>query len=315
MKGLEIAEKYYLTYGAEMMARDFPELTEIVAVGLTGSGSECYGFDDDTSKDHDFEPGFILFLPPEEVVDRKTAFRLERAYDKLPDEFMGLKRNKDVSFDTGRHGVVRTADFFRAKVGDPEGELSLAQWMTTPEHFLLEATNGKIFRDDIGAVTDIRRKLAYFPEDVRLKKLASALMLAEQASEYNYERQLSRGDTAAAQLAMYEYVQNAIAACFLLEKKYKPYYKWLFRALIELPTFASLKGEFESLISTGNSLSEAEEKRSKIRLINSLLGEEIRRQGLSDYEGLHLGSFAYCVNGKVKDAGIRNAHLMSGSER
>ena len=312
MKGLDIAEKYYQTYGAEMMRDAFPELEEIVAVGLVGSGSECYGYDDETSKDHDFEPGFILFLPPEEVVDRKTAFRLERAYDKLPDEFMGLKRNKDVSFDTGRHGVVRTADFFLSKVGSPDGDLSLEKWMTLPEHYLLEATNGKIFRDDIGAVRDVREKLAYFPEDVRLKKLAGALMLAEQASNYNYERQLSRGDTAGAQLAIYEYALNAISACFLLEKRYKPYYKWLFRALEDLPTFASLRTDLEALLSSGNSVGDAAEKRSRIRTVNATIGEELRRQMLSDYEGMHLDSFAYCVNGKIRDASIRNAHIMSG---
>ena len=314
MKGLEIAEKYYREYGAEMMHTQFPELEEIVAVGLTGSGSECYGYDDDTSRDHDFEPGFILFLPPEEVVDRKTAFRMERAYAKLPDEFLGLTRNKDVSYDTGRHGVIRTADFFRAKVGDPEGELSLEQWMNIPEHYLLEATNGKIFRDDVGTVTDIRARLAYFPEDVRLKKLAGALMIAEQASNYNYERQLSRGDTAAAQLAMYEYVKNVLSVCFLLEKKYKPYYKWVFRALNDLPTFAVLREDLEYLISSGNGVADAVEKRSKIRTINARLGEEIRRQALSDYEGLHLDSFAYCVNGKIKDPSVRNLHVMAAGE-
>jgi len=314
MKGLEIAEKYYETFGAEMMRTEFPELEEIVAVGLMGSGSECYGYDDDTSKDHDFEPGFILFLPPEEVVDRKTAFRMERAYAKLPDEFMGLKRNKDVSYDTGRHGVIRTADFFRSKVGDPEGELSLEQWMNIPENYLLEATNGKLFRDDVGTVRDIRARLAYFPEAVRLKKLAGALMLAEQASNYNYERQLSRGDTAAAQLAIYEYVKNVISICFLLEKKYKPYYKWVFRALNDLPHFAVLREDLESLISSGNGVGDAVEKRSKIRTINARLGDEIRRQSLSDYDGLHLDSFAYCVNGKIKDPSVRNLHMMAAGE-
>jgi len=314
MKGLEVAEKYYEAFGAEMMHTQFPELEEIVAVGLLGSGSECYGYDDDTSKDHDFEPGFILFLPPEEVVDRKLAFRLERAYAKLPDEFMGLTRNKDVSYDTGRHGVIRTADFFRSKVGDPDGVLTPEQWMNIPEHYLLEATNGKVFRDDVGTVTDIRSRLSYFPEDVRLKKIAGALMLAEQASNYNYERQLSRGDTAAAQLAIYEYVKNVISVCFLLEKKYKPYYKWVFRAMNDLPTFAVLREDLECLISSGNGVAETVEKRSKIRSINACLGAEIRHQMLSDYDGLHLDSFAYCVNGKIKDPSIRNLHVMAAGE-
>lgn len=314
MKGLEIAEKYYHEFGAPMMHDLFPELEGIVAVGLVGSGSECLGYDDDLSRDHDFEPGFVLFLPPEEVVDRSLAFKLERAYAKLPDEFMGLKRNRDVSFDTGRHGVVRAADFFRAKVGDPDGDLSLEKWMSVPEHYLLEVTDGKIFRDDLGIVTDVRKKLAYFPSDVRLKKLAGALMLAEQASEYNYERLLSRGDSAAAQLAIGEYVRNVISVIFLLAKRYKPFYKWQFHALDELPTFAPLIEDLESLLSTGNSVGEAIEKRSRIRRINGVLGDEIRSQGLSDYDGLHLDSFAYCVNGKIKDPSLRNMHIMSAAE-
>ena len=314
MKGLEIAEKYYETYGAPMLRDAFPEIEGIVAVGLVGSGSECMGYDDEVSRDHDFEPGFTIFLPPEEVVDRQTAFKLERAYAKLPDEFMGLKRNKDVSYDTGRHGVVRAADFFLSKVGDAEGDLSLDRWLSIPEHYLLEATNGKIFRDDLGLVTDVRRKLAYFPEDVRLKKLAGALMLAEQAASHNYERSLSRGDTAAAQLSICKYVEEILSAIFLLAKSYKPFYKWQFRALNDFPTFAPLREDLEGLLTTGNTVGEAVEKRSRIRRIGSTLGEEIRRQGLSDYDGLHLDSFAYCVNGKVKDPSLRNQNILIGAE-
>ena len=314
MKGLDIAEKYYEECGAPMIREQFPELEGIVAVGLVGSGSECNGYDDEFSRDHDFEPSFIIFLPPEEVVDRRLAFRLERAYDKLPDEFMGLRRNKDVSFDTGRHGVMRAADFFRSKVGDPEGVLSLDRWLNTPEHYLLEATNGRIFRDDLGIVTDIRKKLAYFPEDVRLKKLAAALILAEQASNYNYERLLSRGDEAGAQLAIYEYVKEVLSVIFLLERKYKPFYKWVFRALNDFPTFAPLKEDFVSLLTTGNAVGDAVEKRSRIRRINGVIVEELRRQGLTDYDGLHLDSPAYCVTGKIQDPNVRNMHIMSGGE-
>ena len=314
MKGLEIAEKYYLEYGAPMIHEEFPEIESLIAVGLCGSGSECMGFDDEFSQDHDFEPGFMIFLPPEEVVDRRLAFKLERAYDKLPDEFMGLKRNKDISFDTGRHGVLRAAEFFMSKVGEAEGDLSMEKWLTLPEHYLAEATNGKIFRDDLGLVTDVRKKLAYFPEDVRLKKLAGALMVAEQASSYNYERLLSRADTAGAQLAVCEYVKAVITVIFLLEKKYKPFYKWQFRAMISSPVFAPLKEDLEGLLTTGNATFEAEEKRSRIRRINLTIIEEIRRQGLSDYEGYRLDSPAYCVNGKIADPSIRNMHIMTGAE-
>ena len=92
MQGLALAKAYYEIYGEPMLREQFPELLPYLAVGLTGSGSECFGFDDEVSQDHDFEPGFCLFLPGEEIVDRRTAFQLERAYAKLPKEFEGFSR-------------------------------------------------------------------------------------------------------------------------------------------------------------------------------------------------------------------------------
>ena len=94
MKGIELARAYWETYGIPMIREQFPEYGEIIAAALTGSGSECYGFDDEVSLDHDFEPGFCLFIPGEEIVDRRTAFQLERAYAKLPAEFEGFRRQK-----------------------------------------------------------------------------------------------------------------------------------------------------------------------------------------------------------------------------
>ena len=93
MKGLELAKAYFTECGLPMLERDFPDVLPYLAAGLCGSGSECFGFDDEISTDHDFEPGFILFLPGEDVIDRRTAFLLERAYAKLPKEFMGCRRS------------------------------------------------------------------------------------------------------------------------------------------------------------------------------------------------------------------------------
>ena len=67
MKGLEIAEKYYAECGLNMLKTEFPDLLPFLCVGLVGSGSECYGFDDEISTDHDFEPGFCIFIPGEDI--------------------------------------------------------------------------------------------------------------------------------------------------------------------------------------------------------------------------------------------------------
>ena len=65
MNGMELSKAFYTEIGEPMLRERFPELLPFLAVGLTGSGSECYGFDDEISQDHDFEPGFCIFVPGE----------------------------------------------------------------------------------------------------------------------------------------------------------------------------------------------------------------------------------------------------------
>ena len=74
------------------------------------------------------EPGFCMFIPGEELIDSKTAFLLERAYSKLPKEFMGFRRNVLNPVGGNRHGVIRISDFLKQKTGTTDGNLSLMDW-------------------------------------------------------------------------------------------------------------------------------------------------------------------------------------------
>ena len=56
MNGMEISRAYYEAFGKPML-EEFPGILPYAAAGLLGSGSECLGFDDEVSRDHDFEPG------------------------------------------------------------------------------------------------------------------------------------------------------------------------------------------------------------------------------------------------------------------
>ena len=128
MKGMELARAFYREFGEPMLREKFPELVPFLAAGLTGSGSECWGFDDEVSQDHDFEPGFCIFVPGENIVDRNSAFALERAYAALPKEFQGFRRAMVGPAGGARHGVLRTADFMMDRTGTPDGNLSMEQW-------------------------------------------------------------------------------------------------------------------------------------------------------------------------------------------
>lgn len=312
MKGLELARQYYDSCAKRMLQERFPAVLPFLAIGLAGSGSECYGYDDDTSRDHDFEPAFCIFLPGEDVVDRQTAFQLERAYAKLPKEFRGLRRSPVDPVGGSRHGVIRMADFFSQKTGSPDGELTLRQWLETPEYGLLEATNGAVFADPYGQFTAIREKLRYFPEDIRRKKLAGHLLLMGQAGQYNYSRCVARGETAAAQLAVFEFTQSALHGIYLLNRTYMPYYKWSFRGLKALSRLGELADDLEYLISTGNTPAQAKEKAQTIEKVCAAVAEILRRDGLTDLQTPELEQQAYALNDTIQNHHIRNLHILQG---
>lgn len=309
MKGLELAKKYYLEYGAPMIKEQFPELEGVIAVGLAGSGSECLGYDDDLSTDHDFEPGFCMFIPGEDMIDAKNEFLLERAYAKLPREFMGYSRSATSAVGEKRHGVIRIGDFFERRVGVADGELSTTDWFSIPEHALAEAVGGEIFRDDLGMLTDIRNRLSSMPQDVKLKKLAGHLLLMAQSGQYNYGRCVSRGETGAAQLAVIEFVKSTMQVIFLLNDKYMPYYKWSFRALGELDKFSELTYSLEYLISSENTEENSTLKANMIEDIAGLIITELQARSLTDAICTDLEKHAYSVNDRISDNNIRNKNI------
>lgn len=311
MNGLELSRAYYEECGKPMLEAQFSALLPRLAVGLFGSGSECLGYDDETSRDHDFEPGFCILLPGEDVVDRRSEFLLERAYAKLPKVFRGVERAALSPVGGSRHGVMRTAEFFERTVGAGDGRLSLRQWLTLPEQALLEATDGAVFFDALGEVTRIRERLSRYPEDVRRKRLAGHLLLMGQAGQYNYSRCLAHGESGAAQLAAGEFVRSALAALFLLNRRYQPYYKWCFRALRSLERGAALAEPLEELLSTGNDAARRARKEALVGQIAEAVVALLREQALTGLAGCELERHAYAVNDRIADAEIRNLHILA----
>lgn len=294
-----------------MLNAQFPEVLPELAAGLCGCGSECFGYDDALSRDHDMEPGFILFLPDESRVDRRTAFLLERALSKLPKTFMGLSRGLVRPVGGPRRGAVRTAEFFTERTGAADGVLTVGQWLSLPAQSLAEAVNGEIFYDGPGEVTAIRRRLARYPQDIRLKKLAGCLLLMAQSGQYNFSRCARRGETGAAQLAAGEFANRAMEAAFLLNDVYMPFYKWRFRALRELPCLNEIAEPLETLLTTGNDARTAPEKQRMIEGVCGAILNEARAQGLTALDGDDLERHAYAVNDRISDADLRNAHPLS----
>lgn len=310
MQGIELSRLYFEAYGAPMLRERFPDWADRLAVGLVGSGSECFGFDDAVSQDHDFEPGFCVFLPEEDVLDRKTAFQMERAYAALPKEFLGFTRPMLSPVGGVRRGVLRLGDFLEARTGNRDGSLTLERWLRLEEQYLAELVNGELFRTGDGVFAAIRERLSRQPADVRKKKLAGRLLGMAQAGQYNYPRCLAHGEPAAAQLAVGEFVRHAIAVIFLLNERYLPYYKWQFRALRGLPLLGGEAETLELLLTTDNGKTMAQAKQDMIEALSGAIITALQDQRLTEAVCGDLEKHACSVNDSIENAELRNAHIL-----
>lgn len=307
MKGLEEARKFYEEAGAEMISRNFGDFENRIAVGLVGHGSECFGFDDQTSRDHDFETGFCIWLTKDD--EEKVGFRLMRAYDKLVKSVNGERADRVV--ENGFQGVFVTGDFYRRYTGCDGAPKTWQDWLYTNSAYFAEATNGEVFRDDLGEFTKIRNEILHgMPEDVRIKKIGSCSLKAAQSGQYNYARCLAHGEEGAAMLALFEFVTNAIELAFLLNRKHCPYYKWALRSMDGLDKFAELKQPLEYLLTADNDKVGQSVKKAIVEDISLALANEINAQFDLGVEGGFLEPYAYAIQKRIKNSDIRNLHIV-----
>ena len=305
MKGLELARRYYWEVGRPAVEARCPEALPHLAAGLAGEGSDCLGFDDALSRDHDWGPGFCLWLT-EEAFDRFGA-ALCGIYASLPALWQGYERLRPDPLSAGRVGVVRIGDFYERFLGLRTPPATAGEWLNLSDEALCLCTDGEVFEDGPGLFSAFRRELlAYYPEDIRLKRLAARCAGAARAGQYQLPRCLRRGDRVAAFRALADFLDHAEAAVFLLERQYRPYYKWSHQAMKRLPGAGDAVPLFETLAGC-----RAEDAPPAVEALCSLLIRMLREAGLSDASGDFLLDHAKAVQAAVQSDGIRNLPLFS----
>lgn len=301
MKGLELAAAYWRDVGLPMIRERFADSADRLAVGLVGPGSECFGFDDELSRDHDWGPAFCLWLTDGDH-DRIGA-GLQQAYAQLPAAYMGFGPRRASPGEEWRVGVSRTTAFFRRFTGLERPPASLAEWLRIPEPNLATCTNGRVFSDPLGEFSGWRQALLdYYPEDVRRKKIAGLCITAAQAGQYNFARSLRRRELFSAAYAAVKFCADAIALVFLLNRRYAPFYKWLHRAVRDLPILGrEVHGRIGALLNAV----EPQQKEDLMEAVSVLLAHELRRQDLSDSPSDFLLDHAPRVQSRISDARLR----------
>lgn len=308
MTGLELAESYYNQYGKRMIEEGFPEYKRYAAVGLVGEGSECFGFDDELSESHDFGPGFCIWLPDE--IYKSVGLKMKEAYEKLPKSYLG-KRRMETAEGGGRVGVFSTHEFYRRYTGCDGIPATHVEWIFAPETSLATAVNGKVFEDPLGEFTRIRDGLlGFYPKDVLFKKLAARMAMMSQAGQYNYERCMKRGDSAAAYLCCGEFIRTAVSMVYLLNRKYMPFYKWMFRGMEQLERLDEIKPMLERLAVISDLPGNSETKVSLIEDVCILVREELEHQGIVKGRDPFLNNHCRDVIRLISDPKIRNLPVM-----
>lgn len=242
--GMQLAQLYWQTYGKALLANPkFAKYKNRIAAGLVGHGSECYGFDDEISRDHDFGPGFCLWLTDEDYAE--IGADLQNAYNALPQKYAGFESRNETPRtksceSSKRVGIFRISEFFENITGFPTAPAANEPhlWLSLSESTLAAATNGKIFADPLGEFSKARQSFKLMPDDVRISLISRRLGMMAQAGQYNFPRMVARKDASAAWLSINEFVRATASLVFLLNNPvtagYLPYYKWQFAALRKL---------------------------------------------------------------------------------
>ena len=277
IRGLDICRKYYEEIGAPMIHEKFAKYESRIAVGLVGEGSDCFGLDDEFSRDHDWGPGFCMWV--DEVTYNAIGNQLQEEYNNLPAEYMGYKRMATREAE-GRLGVIKVKDFYSAMLHTKDGiPRSEEEWLAVAEEDLATATNGAIFRDDEGIFFNIRNDLlSYYPERVYRRKLAYEIVRMAQTGQYNFSRCLKRNDKVTATMYLAEFMEHTLKVLFLLNKKYAPYKKWMMKyastKLQILPEVTDILIAISDMDIMDNNIE------GSIEIIANLVLAELKNQGL-----------------------------------
>ena len=169
--------------------------------------------------------------------------------------------------------------------------------------------NGDVFMDNVGEFTAIRRRFVeYFPEDFRKKKISAKCMAIAQTGQYNLRRMAMRGESVTVHTVVSRFVDAVTGLVFLLNRVYRPYYKWESRMLRSLPVLGQeIGGLLERLVSvTGLSPDVLELQNDAVERICRLLHEELKRQGLTSSDDWFFSTHGEEVRSRISHEVIRS---------
>jgi hypothetical protein len=233
----EVSRQFFEEIVKPILQEHFPDETAQTAFGVFGYGSEVLGLDDQYSSDHHWGLRINALIPDYLVAIRKERM-LQAVADNLPDTYQGhsLREGytgvKSLEIDSLEGFLKRTIGI----ISPPETH---KQWLSIPEEDIIHVVNGEIWFDPSGCFSAIRRAFAaYYPEPVRLRRIAHWCRYFSGMGSYALKRAILRNNEYYANIAFSKAIRWGIQLAFMLDKTYYPYDKWLMAYFEKLPRLA-----------------------------------------------------------------------------
>jgi hypothetical protein len=324
MAGLELSRRFFQEAVQPLLAKNFPDLR--YAAALIGPGSEVYGFDTEMSIDHDWGPRSFLFVRDEDKGQRDAigdllSYQLPTTFANFPVSFPAPV-SPEIRVMTRplagpvKHRIITITvhDFVRIHLGyDLAQPLEAVDWLTCPSHRLGELVAGEVYHDEVGELTAVRERFAWYPRDIWLHLLAADWQRIGQ-EEHLMPRAGYVGDELGSALIGSRLVRDIMHLCFLLEKQYAPYAKWFgtgFKRLRSAPKLEPLLWQAQQA-STWGERSEALGHAYEVlaRLQNELgICRSVPATVSLFYERpfpvIHGGDFAQALVGQITDPAVQ----------
>lgn len=246
--GLELNRLFYEAAVRPILAAHFPNLPYSAA--LIGYGSDVLGYDTPVSADHEWGPRLLLFLRDDDHARHAAAIDDALRRD-LPPMFRGYSTNFSapdaadggvrILAPTGENGPVShhieiftVASFLTWELGVASVDaLTARDWLTFPEQKLLEVTAGAVYHDGLGQLNPLRERLRYYPHDLWLYRLSAQWQRISQEEAF-VGRTGDVGDDLGSRVVAARLARDLMRLCFLRERRYAPYSKWLGTAFARL---------------------------------------------------------------------------------
>ena len=250
---VENCRMFYEQYGIPMLQKHFPSYEHKIAIGMVGEGSDCFGFEDKISKDHDFGIGFCMWVTEETY--QEIGIELQKQYENIVRDYEVQEKRK--SSITGRlqqrRGVSTINSFYETMLGVKseyeKNGFSTELFPLIEEASLATVVNGAVFEDAEGIFSRIRMQIqSYYDKKNWRVRIAQNLHDFAQYAQSNYARMMARQDYVTAYVCIAKGVESAMNLVYLLNREYAPYYKWKRRGMEKLTKLTQVSQLIDAIV-------------------------------------------------------------------